>query len=151
MNPYDVLGIPRHADEAAIKKAYRKLAQESHPDRNPDDPRAEDRFKQVGRAYAVLSDAERRRAYDEFGDIALDANFDAERARATSHTGGFADLGSLFEDLLGGAQRRQRPQRGTDLETHLELDFLEAALGCKRRIDLRRPGAGPASSRAGTP
>ena len=143
MNPYDVLGVPRHADEAAIKKAYRKLAQESHPDQNPDDPQAEERFKRVGRAYAVLSDAKQRSAYDEFGEIALDANFDAGRARANSHMGGFSDFGSLFEDLLGGAQRRQQPQRGGDLETHLELEFLDAALGCKRRIDLRRPGAGP--------
>jgi len=147
MNPYDVLGVPRQADEAAIKKAYRKLAQASHPDRNPDDPEAEERFKQIGRAYAVLSDAEQRRAYDEFGEIALDPNFDAERARATSHMGGFNDLGSLFEDLLGAAPRRPRARRGADLETQLELEFLEAALGCKRRIDLRRPetGASPAS------
>ncbi len=141
MNLYDVLGVPRNADASAIKKAYRKLARGSHPDQNPDDPGAEERFKEIGRAYAVLSDPEQRRAYDEFGDVALHPNFDAEQARAASRVGGFADLGSLFEDLLGGAQRGRRPRRGADLETTLDLDFIDAALGCERRISLRRSAA----------
>ena len=71
MNPYHVLGVPPQADATAIKTAYRQLAQESHPDRNPDDPSAEERFKEIGRAHAILSDPSRRRAYDEFGEIAL--------------------------------------------------------------------------------
>ena len=137
-NLYDVLGVPRNADDAAIKKAYRKLARGSHPDRNPDDPGAEERFKEIGRAYAVLSDSGQRRAYDEFGDAALHPNFDAERARAASRMGGFGDFGSLFEDLLG-AQRRPRRQRGADLEITLDLDFIDAALGCEHRINLQRP------------
>ncbi len=141
MNLYDVLGVSRNADAASIKKAYRKLARGSHPDRNPDDPGAEERFKEIGRAYAVLSDPEQRRAYDEFGDVALHPNFDSEQARAASRVGGFADLGSLFEDLLGGAQRGRRPRRGADLETTLDLDFIDAALGCEHRINLRRPAA----------
>jgi DnaJ-class molecular chaperone len=140
MNPYHVLGVPPQADATAIKTAYRQLAQESHPDRNPDDPSAEERFKEIGRAHAILSDPSRRRAYDEFGEIALDANFNAEQARAASHVGGFSDLGSLFEDLLGGAQRGPRARRGADLESHLELDFIDAALGCQRRIELPRHG-----------
>ena len=141
MNLYDVLGIPRNADQAAIKKAYRKLAQDSHPDRNPNDSNAEERFKEIGRAHAVLSDPERRRAYDEFGDVALDPNFDAEQTRAASRFAGFSDLGGLFEDLLGGARRGPRRQRGADLETTLDLDFIDAALGCEHRLDLRRPAA----------
>lgn len=148
MNLYDRLGVPRDANEAAIKKAYRKLAQESHPDRNPDNPKAEERFKEVAAAYAVLSDPERRSAYDEFGEVALDPTFDADQARAASQFEGFGDFGSLFEDLLGGAQRGRRPRRGADLETTLDLDFVEAALGCTRRVDLRRPaGEGGAAAR----
>ncbi len=158
---YDLLGVPRDADADAIKKAYRKLARESHPDSNPDDPSAEDRFKKISQAYAVLSDAERRTAYDEFGDIALDPNFDADRARAASAQGfggfpgggftfnagdpeGFADIGGLFENLFGGAAggaRAPRARRGSDLETRLDIDFIDAALGCEQRIELQRPDA----------
>lgn len=162
-NPYEVLGVARDADAATVKKAYRKLAQESHPDRHPDDPQAEDRFKEINQAYQVLSDPERRSAYDEFGDIALDPNFDAERARAARSQGfggfpgggfsfstgdaeGFTDLGSLFEDLFGGAgaagrARGPRARRGPDLETTIELDFVDAALGCEQRIELQLPQA----------
>jgi curved DNA-binding protein len=154
---YDALGVARDADDDAIKKAYRRLAQESHPDRNPDNPAAEERFKEISQAYSVLSDAKRRSAYDEFGDHALDPNFDVEQARAASQSfggfpgggfqgpgggeGGFTDFGSLFEDLLGGAGRRPRMRRGADLETTIDLDFVEAALGCERRVDLARPNA----------
>jgi DnaJ-class molecular chaperone len=155
---YQVLGVARDADAAAIKKAFRRLAQESHPDRHPDDPGAEDRFKRINKAYSVLSDPERRAAYDEFGDIALDPNFDAEKARAASAQGfggfpgggftfssgdpeGFADLGSLFENLFGGGggPRAPRTRRGSDLETTLQLDFVDAARGCEQRVDLQRP------------
>jgi curved DNA-binding protein len=168
-NPYEVLGVPRDADPATLKKAYRRLAQESHPDQNPNDPKAEERFKQINRAYQVLSDAERRAAYDEFGDIALDPNFDAERARqARSFRGfsgepggftfqggdaeGFGDLGSLFENLFGGGgptgHAQRRPRRGANLETTLELDFVDAARGCEQRVDLQRPdpSGGPGRS-----
>lgn len=143
MNPYQVLGVSRDADDAAIKQAYRRLAQASHPDHNPDDPTAEERFKEVGSAYAVLSDPEKRKAYDQFGDAALHPNFDPRQAHGFGggpFGGGGVDLGSLFEDLLGGAggqsfgRQRRGPQRGADLETTLELDFAQAALGCTRRV-----------------
>jgi curved DNA-binding protein len=165
---YEVLGVPRDADDDTLKKAYRRLAQESHPDRNPDDPKAEARFKQINKAYTVLSDTEHRAAYDEFGDIALDPNFDAERARAASSQGfggfpgggfsfstgdpeGFADFGSVFENLFGDAARGPRPpraRRGADLETRLDLDFVDAALGCEQRVTLERPdpAGGPSHS-----
>ena len=118
MNPYDVLGVSRDATDAAIKKAYRRLAQQSHPDQNPDDPGAEERFKEIGQAYAVLSDARRRAAYDEFGEIALDPNFDADRARAAS-TGGFGGFsfdagdprGGGFADLGNGGGQGHRYRR----------------------------------------
>ena len=160
-DPYQVLGVQRDAEEAAIKKAYRRLAQQNHPDKNPGDPAAEERFKEISQAYAVLSDPARRSAYDEFGAVALDPNFDAEQARAatrgfggagfsrgafTGHFGGDgdpSDLGGMFENLFGAARNRApRARRGSDLETVLELDFVEAALGCERRVDLQRPAAG---------
>ena len=161
-DPYQVLGVERNADDAAIKKAYRRLAQQSHPDMNPDDPQAEEHFKEISQAYAVLSDPERRSGYDEFGAIALDPNFNVEQARAATrgfggagfaregHAGRFqggeipfGDLGSMFGDLFGEARhRRPRARRGADLETSLTLDFIEAAQGCERRIEVQRPAAG---------
>lgn len=159
-DPYAVLGVARDADADTIKKAYRKLAQQYHPDRNPDDDTAEERFKAVSAAHAVLSDPERRKSYDEFGEIALDPNFDAEKARAASQgfgggfggpgfsTEGFQDaggLGDLFEGLFGATQgRRGRgpfPQPGPDLETELTLDFADAVRGCEKRVDVGRPDA----------
>jgi DnaJ-class molecular chaperone len=161
-DPYQVLGVAHDADEATLKKTYHRLAQKSHPDMNPDDAQAEERFKEIGVAYAVLSDPERRRAYDEFGQIALDPNFDAEQARAATRgfggagfarggfegpyagaNGPFADLGDVFGSLFGEARNhRPRARRGADLETTLTLDFVDAALGCERRIDLQRSPAG---------
>lgn len=151
-DPYTVLGVARDADANAIKSAYRKLAQQLHPDRNPDDPQAEEEFKRVSQAYAVLSDPESRRSYDEFGEISLDPNFDAEKARSFGGAfgggqpgfgggqpgfggGGF---GSLFEDLFSGGFQA-RPQPGPDLQAQLELDFLEAARGTERRLSVNRP------------
>jgi DnaJ-class molecular chaperone len=163
-DPYAVLGVARDADAAAIKKAYRALAQKYHPDRNANDPSAEERFKEVSAAYAVLSDEKRRAAYDEFGDIALDPNFDAEQARRAQEAfgggfgGGFGrgpaggfesftsgdagDFGSLFEGLfgMGGPQGGPpRARRGRDIEAELELDFEDAVLGAERRISVSRP------------
>jgi DnaJ-class molecular chaperone len=155
--------VARDADEEAIRTAYRKLARELHPDVNPGDPVAEDRFKEVSEAYAMLSDPTRRRAYDEFGEIALDPNFDAERAREAGQAfgggggfggfgrgpgaGGFGGLDDLFSGLFSrGAGRGgfggTRPRRaGPDVEAELELDFLEAALGGEKRLTISRPSA----------
>ena len=168
---YAVLGIPRDADEDALRKAYRKLARRHHPDVNPDDAEAEDRFKQVSEAYSVLSDPEKRRNYDEFGEISREGGFDADRARAAREAfgarfgsepfgaGGFGaargfagpdgeafEFGSL-EDLLGdlfarrGRDPRATPRRGADLEAELTLDFLDAARGGEHRISVGRPDA----------
>jgi len=152
-----VLGVPRDADENAIRGAYRKLARELHPDVNPGDPVAEERFKDVSGAYAVLSDPARRSAFDEFGEIALDPNFDAAKAREAGQAfGGFGrgpdmrgsgGLDDLFSNLFsrgagrggfGGARLRRA---GPDVEAELELDFLEAALGGEQRLTISRPSA----------
>jgi len=151
------LGVSRGAKADEIKRAYRKLAQAHHPDRNDGDAQAEERFKRISAAYAVLSDEKRRRDYDEFGEAAIDPNFDADKARQAGGAfgGGFgrgfggADFsqgggfGNLFEDLFGGHAGQGGPraggQRGADLETTLELDFVEAVKGCEKRVDLDRP------------
>jgi len=158
---YETLGVPRDADAKAIKKAYRKLARQYHPDVNPGDKAAEERFKRISEANAVLSDPEKRRNYDEFGEVSLGGGFDADAARrareafgARFGTGGRAqgfpgfggqsfDFGDL-EDLLG--QRfggrgggRGRRLRGEDLQAAIELDFLEAARGGEKRLTITRP------------
>jgi DnaJ-class molecular chaperone len=160
---YEVLGVPRDADDKAIKKAYRKLARQYHPDVNPGDEAAEERFKRISEAYAVLSDREKRRNYDEFGEVSLGGGFDADAARrareafgARFGTGGRAegfpgfggqsfDFGNL-EDLLGrsfggrgGRRGRARQMRGEDIQASMELDFLEAAHGGERRLTITRP------------
>ncbi len=163
---YAVLGVARDASADAIRKAYRKLARRHHPDVNPGDKAAEERFKEISEAYDVLSDSEKRRNYDEFGEIALQGGFDAERARRAREAfgarfggepgpgeGGFAggepfEFGDL-DDLLGrfgfggragrgGAGRAGL--RGSDVEAQLELDFLEAARGGEKRLTLQLLG-----------
>jgi DnaJ-class molecular chaperone len=159
-NLYDVLGVAKDADDDAVKKAYRTLARKHHPDVNPGDKKAEDRFKEVSEAYAVLSDKEKRQAYDEFGDVSLEAGFDAEAARNAQRMGdfgrgaggGFAnaegfefDLEDLLGGMLGGRGRPRAGRRaawpGDDLEVVLELDFLEAALGTTKQMSVARPSA----------
>ena len=154
---YQILGCARDADEDAIRKAYRKLARKHHPDVNPNDKAAEDKFKDLSHAYSVLSDAEKRRNYDEFGEIALAGGFDAEAARRAregfggggGRSGGFGDaegvpfegLDDLFANLFerqGGGRGRMRG-RGADVEAELELDFLDAARGAEQRLTLARP------------
>jgi curved DNA-binding protein len=161
-DPYAVLGVARDADADAIKTAYRKLARKFHPDVNQGDKKAEDRFKEISEAYAVLEDAEKRAAYDEFGEISLEAGFDADAARAARRMGGFGGAGAGpgaggpefafdLDDLLGGVfgggrargggRRRTAAFRGDDMEIALELEFLEAARGTTKQISVARPDA----------
>jgi molecular chaperone DnaJ len=139
---YEVLGIPRDAQESDIKKAYRKLAMKHHPDRNPGNKEAEEHFKEAAEAYAVLADPEKRAAYDRFGHVPA-GGFDPFAGGAEV----FADfedvLGSVFGfsmgDLFGGRQRsRSAAQRGSDLRYDLEIDFLEAAMGAEKEIPIPR-------------
>lgn len=132
---YEVLGIERTADAETIKRAYKRLAIEHHPDRNPDDPSAEEKFKEASEAYSVLSDAEKRARYDRGGHSAFGG----------AGGPGFeqVDLGSMAEilegllgDMFGGRRRRKG---GRDLTYDLEIDFVEAALGCEKTIEVRRP------------
>lgn len=155
-DPYAVLGVERSASDEDIRTAYRKLARDNHPDVNPDDPGAESRFKEVGAAYEVLSDPDRRRSYDEFGEQALRNGFDPEQARAYQQwherrapagspfggVPGFAadgpgfDLSDLF-DLGGGGQRRARgPERGADLRAVVELDLAQALRGAEISLEV---------------
>jgi DnaJ-class molecular chaperone len=157
-DPYSALGVARDADDDAIRTAYRRLAREFHPDVNPDNPAAEERFKTVSEAYSVLSDSEKRRAYDEFGEVSYQAGFDAAEARRARDAfgGGFSShsqpggaefghggLDDLFSNLFGGAGpgRRTMRRRGANLEASLELDFLEAARGGDKRLQISRPTA----------
>ena len=147
---YEVLGVSREASEQEIKRAYRQAAIRWHPDKNPGDPAAEERFKEAAEAYSVLGDAQKRGRYDRFG-----------RAGVGSGAGGgvdpeifseFQDIfgGGIFEQFFGGGRRRRGgPQRGSDLRFDLELDFMEAALGMQTRIVIPRLEACPDCSGSG--
>jgi len=136
---YKVLDVPRNASEADIKKAYRRLAMKFHPDRNPGDKSAEDKFKEAKEAYEVLSEPSKRGVYDQYGHAGIDA------ARHGSGGGGsgeaFGDIfGDVFGDIFGGARRGGRSQvyRGADLRYDVELDLGEAVFGHTMEIDLTK-------------
>lgn len=134
---YEVLGVERTADKVTIKKAFRKLAQQYHPDVNQASD-AEARFKEANEAYQVLSDDQKRAAYDRFGHEGLQG-----MGGGAADFSGFGDLGSIFEDLFGfggatGARARRQPRRGADLMVNISLSFEEAAFGADREIDIPR-------------
>ncbi len=134
-NFYAILGVPRQADDAELKKAYRKLARMYHPDKNPGDKASEERFKEINEAYAVLSDADKRAQYDRFGTVAGPAS-----------QGGPGDMGfgSIFEDLFQGffgqqeRGRRTRARRGEHLRYDLEVSLEEAAEGLETKLQIPR-------------
>jgi molecular chaperone DnaJ len=135
---YKVLEVARNATEAEIKKAYRRLAMKFHPDRNPDDKDAEDKFKEAKEAYEVLTDAQRRAAYDQFGHAGVDAARGAGGAGFTA-ADAFGDIfGDVFGDIFGGGRRgRAQVFRGADLRYELELDLDQAVFGDSVDIDFQ--------------
>ncbi len=137
---YEVLGVDKSADEASIKKAYRALAKKYHPDANPGDAEAEKKFKEASEAYAVLSDPEKKRQYDQFGHAAFDGG--AGGAGGFDFSGmDFGDMfGDIFGDFFGGGRRSSGanagPMRGADLRTSIRITFEEAVFGCEKEIEL---------------
>ena len=130
---YEVLQVSKTASEAEIKKAYRKMAMKYHPDRNPDDPEAEERFKEVNEAYDVLSDPQKRSAYDQFGHAGVDGSAGA----GGGGFGGFGDFSDIFGDIFGGGGFHRGPQPGNDLQYELSITLEEAVKGTT--VEIRIP------------
>ncbi|RMG09004.1 MAG: molecular chaperone DnaJ [Planctomycetota bacterium] len=136
---YEVLGVERTADAVTLKKAYRKLAMQYHPDRNPDDPEAEAKFREATEAYEVLSDEEKRARYDRYGHAGLGGGVHAGSYESIFEAFGDIFGGGLFGDMFGGGRGRRRgPRAGADLQMELEVDFLEAAKGCTKTVTFER-------------
>jgi molecular chaperone DnaJ len=138
---YEVLGVERSASEGDLKKAYRKLALELHPDRNPGNPQAEERFKEASEAYQVLSDGDKRAAYDRFGHQGVQGAGGGAGFHDVQDI--FSQFGDIFGDLFGGGFRRARrdgPQGGADLRTVVKLSLKDAAFGIKEDVALNHPG-----------
>ncbi len=142
---YELLGVRKDANDAEIKTAYRKLAMQHHPDRNPDNPESEAKFKECSEAYSILSDGEKRAAYDRFGHAAFQ-NGGGGGGGNPFQGGGFGgqDVGDIFGDIfgemfnMGGNRRASRVQRGRDLRFDMTLEFTEAIFGVEREITIRR-------------
>lgn len=141
---YDVLGVDKNASEQDIKKAYRKQAMKYHPDRNPGDKAAEEKFKEVSEAYEILSDSQKRKTYDQFGHAGFDprSGFGGGGGFQGADFGDFGDIfGSMFGDFFGGGgmrQRRNGPRKGADLRYSMDLTFEEAAFGTEKDITFKR-------------
>jgi molecular chaperone DnaJ len=174
---YAALGVPRTASAAEIKKSYRKLARKYHPDVNPGNKAAEERFKEISEAHDVLSDPEKRKLYDEFGMAGVQSGFDAEQARAYRERaqawrsagggaggpsgagfGGYTNFEDIFGDIFGegglgergfGARGWAQPMRGQDAETEIEIDLLDALRGLSTTIAIQRPEVCPTCNGSG--
>ncbi len=141
---YEVLGLQKGAGADDIKKAYRKLAMKYHPDRNPDDKAAEEKFKEAAEAYEVLSDDEKRSRYDQFGFAGVDPNYGGGQGGygGFGGFGDFGDLGDIFGSFFGGGSSRgasrNAPRRGENVGARLDLTFEEAAFGCDKEVSAAR-------------
>lgn len=142
---YEVLGVKKDATAEEIKKAYRKITKENHPDLHPGDKACEERFKEANEAYEVLSDEEKRKKYDQFGHAAFDPNagFNGGGFGDFGGFGGFGGFGDIFSDLFGGfgggaARNPNAPRKGESLRATLNISFEEAAFGCKKEVTVAR-------------
>ena len=147
---YEVLGLSKGASEEEIKKSYRKLAKQYHPDLHPGDKECEEKFKECSEAYEVLSDADKKAKYDQFGHAAFDPNSGFGGGGFGGGFGGFDDLGDILGNIFGGgfggfggfggggAQRRNAPQKGENVRINLSISFDEAAFGCTKEITVPR-------------
>lgn len=144
---YEVLGLDKSADDAAIKKAYRSLAKKYHPDLNPGDKVAEEKFKEVNEAYAILSDPEQKAKYDQYGHAAFDPASGGYGGGGFGGFGDFGDIGDIFSSMFGGgfggfgggsSRRRNAPVQGDDIGVHITISFEEAAFGAKKEITYNR-------------
>ncbi len=137
---YEVLGIDKNADDAAIKKAYRQLAKKYHPDMNPGDQEAEKKFKEASEAYAVLSDPDKRRQYDQFGHAAFEGGAGGGFSGFDFTGADMGDIfGDIFGDLFGGGRSRRAnngPMQGANLRAQIRVTFEEAVFGCDKEIEL---------------
>ena len=138
---YEVLGVDRNADDAALKKAYRALAKKYHPDMNPGDKEAEKKFKEASEAYAVLSDAEKRRQYDQFGHAAFAGGAGGAGGGFDFSGADFGDIfGDIFGDLFGGGRRGGRagngPMQGANIRKGVRITFEEAVFGCEKELEV---------------
>ena len=133
---YEVLGVDKNANEADIKKAYRRVAMKYHPDRNPDDPQADAKFKEASEAYEILATQEKRAAYDQFGHAGVDPNMGGGAGGFGG--GSFSDIfGDVFGDIFGGGGNRGGPQRGSDLRYTLDISLEDAVKGTT--VEIRVP------------
>ena len=129
---YEVLSVSKNASDAELKKAYRRAAQKYHPDRNPDDKSAEEKFKVAKEAWEILSDPQKRAAYDQFGHAGVDPSMGGGHGPGGAGAGNFSDIfGDVFGDIFGGGARQggQRVYRGADLRYNLELSLEDAVAG----------------------
>lgn len=140
---YEVLGVQKGASDDEIKKAFRKLARQYHPDLHPDDKEAEAKFKEINEAYEVLSDKDKRAKYDQFGHAAFDPSYGGAGAGGF---GGFSDMGDIFDSIFGGfgfggssrSANPNAPRRGGDIETSVTIDFMDACAGKKVTVRVNR-------------
>ncbi|MBE6940331.1 MAG: molecular chaperone DnaJ [Ruminococcaceae bacterium] len=140
---YEVLGVSKGASEDEIKRAYKKLARKYHPDMNPGDKEAEEKFKEINEANEVLSDPDKKARYDQFGFAGVDPNFGAGAGGYGAGGFDFGDLGDIFGSFFGGGfgggqTRRNGPRRGESIRASLTVDFVEAAFGCEKEVTLER-------------